>query len=251
MSGSTVHNKNHLHHFLQFLKVSHHLINHQVTHTPVIDTGYDHVHIKDKKIVLLEGTSDEAVYTMLGLIDKAILTTAQEQAEVYLPRMVHDRNILIGAFWGNVLRNYFFAYPSVTLDLFNPKNFRVSRGWPVPYIFAPVLQKRSPYTEHVSLACMRMQEAGLITYLNNFHAIKNGLYRASEKEMTYDPETRAREERPPMLPLTLEGHLGGAFIILLVGLGLGCAAFAHEVISGRKKLALDDEQNLEISHINT
>jgi hypothetical protein len=142
-------------------------------------------------------------------------------------RLKDDDTILIGTF-RNVLRNWLFNSPNVTTKLFNPTNFRMNKGYTLPYYIAVALQKRSPYTQKVTEICIRLEETGLVKYLYAHYTIKAGLYVASHKEMSYDPAAKAKRERPPMIPLTLKGHLGGSFFILLGGYGLALVTFLIE-----------------------
>jgi hypothetical protein len=128
----------------------------------------------------------------------------------------------------NVIRNWMFDYPTVTTKLFNPTNFRLTKGYPLPLYNAVALQKRSPYTPKVTEICVRLQETGLVKYLNVHYAIKAGLQVASYQEMAYDPAAKAKKERPPMIPLTLRGHLAGSFYILMGGYGLAFSTFLIE-----------------------
>ena len=132
----------------------------------------------------------------------------------------------------NIIRSWFFNSPSVTVNLYNPRNFRLSKGYVLPFYIAVALQKRSPYTQKVSEICIRLEETGLVKYLNAHYAIMAGLHQASYEEMSYDPAAKAKKERPPMIPLTLNGHLGGCIYILLIGHGLALIIFLFEVKVG-------------------
>ncbi len=133
----------------------------------------------------------------------------------------------IGVF-RNVIRNWMFHSPKVTAKLFNPTNFRMTKGYALPFYTSAVLQKRSPYTQKVTEICIRLQETGLVKYLNAHYAIKAGLHEASYQEMSYDPAAKAKKERPPMIPLTLKGHLGGSLYILMGGYGFALVIFLIE-----------------------
>jgi hypothetical protein len=128
----------------------------------------------------------------------------------------------------NVLRNWMFNSPKVTTKLFNPNNFRMNKGFTLPYYIAVALQKRSPYTQKVSEICIRLEETGVVKYVYAHYIIKEGLYVASHEEMSYNPAAKAKRERPPMIPLTFRGHIGGSFYILLGGYGLALVVFLIE-----------------------
>ncbi len=60
-------------------------IFYEVTHTPIVDTGTDHMHMH-KNIVVIPTGGIVSLQASLGILDKTIMATPRETAEVYLPR---------------------------------------------------------------------------------------------------------------------------------------------------------------------
>ena len=144
-------------------------------------------------------------------------------------RMKDDETIAISVL-SNIIRTWLFSF-NTTVQLYNPRNFRISKGYVIPYYTGVALPKRSPYTQRVSELCIRLEETGLVRYLSTYYTIKAGLYQASYQEMSYDPVAKATKERPKMISLTLKGHLGGSFYILFAGISLAFVAFLYEIKS--------------------
>jgi hypothetical protein len=66
-----------------YLSVQFNIFYH-VTHTPIIDTGMDYINTP-KNIVIIP-SAGLAFHTSLGILDKTVLATPLETAEIYLPR---------------------------------------------------------------------------------------------------------------------------------------------------------------------
>ncbi|CAG0921968.1 unnamed protein product [Notodromas monacha] len=204
-----------------------------VQYTPVMDTGEDYINVP-KTIVSLGSSTGEALFKSWGISNRAIFTTPATMANVYLDQTLKNRNMVLGI-WRNVIRNWLFNFPSQYTDQINPKHYRISRGYPMPFYTAVALQKMSPYTEFVSVICMRLQEAGIVAHLNDHYAVIAGKFEATFAEMSYDPVVRGRKERP-LLPLSLVGHLSGAFALLWGGLFIASAKLF--VFEKREKISM-------------
>jgi hypothetical protein len=79
------------------------------------------------------------------------------------------------------------------------------------------------------------QEHGIIEHLRAEYEIKSGAMDAKFSAMSYDPVARARREAEEV-SLSLGGHLYGAFLLLLSGLGLAFVVFLGELLWARHKL---------------
>jgi hypothetical protein len=83
---------------------------------------------------------------------------------------------------------------------------------------------------------MRLQETGIIQYLNKYYAYVAGMYEASYEEMSYDPKSKARRDyQQGPIALTLYGHLSGTFALLMCGLGVSTLVFLAEIIRSPKR----------------
>ena len=152
--------------------------------------------------------------------------------------MNYDGNPVLSSHW-KAVRNPGFSNIMVTTDIFNSSNFRMSKGNALAFYTAVALPERSPYTRRISEICVRLEETGLVKYLNAHYAIKAGVHQASYEEMAFDPKTKAKKERPPiMISLSLR-DLGGSSLILFGGWGVSLLAFLYELLSSvfpRKKM---------------
>ncbi len=59
-------------------------IFYEVKHTPVIDSGMDYINTAKNIVILPAALVD--IHKMLGIMDKTVIATPREYAEVYLPR---------------------------------------------------------------------------------------------------------------------------------------------------------------------
>jgi hypothetical protein len=77
-------------------------IFYEVTHTPIVDTGTDHMHMH-KNIVVIPAAGTLSIQKGLGILDKTIVASPREMAEVYLPRCCAVFQMIAYDFQGEIL----------------------------------------------------------------------------------------------------------------------------------------------------
>ncbi len=86
----------------------------------------------------------------------------------------------------------------------------------------------------MNYAIIRLHEHGLADYVERSIEVPQLFKEADVKALSKDPKNRWKESAP-LVSLSMERHLNGAFWILIVGCAAGIIVFMGEIFCGKPR----------------